>query len=107
MGTERYSQKVSLLTGTRVPFKRETINVPEMMDDGGLYLLTDDRQQPLKLKPFVKILPGPRTARDACYFYSRQQANGIRYVSYHYEAEAEVIDAFQDTAAALDEFVRK
>jgi hypothetical protein len=47
-------------------------------------------------------MPSPKTAQNACYFYNRQQKDKkLRFVSYHFEQEAEVIDDFADTREAI------
>jgi hypothetical protein len=54
------------------------------------------------LLPLVKIMPSPRTEENACYFFSSEDKLGHRFLSYHYQAESEVTDTFDDVASALD-----
>ena len=72
------------------------------MDDGRLYLKSPDETSALKLLPFVKVLPSPRTEENACYFYNRRDKKGIRFLSYYFEGDAEVVDVFDDVGLALD-----
>jgi hypothetical protein len=47
-------------------------------------------------------MAAPKTAQNACYFYNRRQKDQkIRFVSYHFEQEAEVVDQFDDTLEIL------
>lgn len=90
------------IMGTRTPFPTETVVVGEAMEDSHLYLKSPDESRGLKLLPLVKVMPSPRTEDNACYFYNRVQSNGIRFLSYYFEADAEVVDDFSDVGAALD-----
>ncbi len=91
--------------GTRTPFPIESISVAEAMEDGHLYLKSPDESRGLKLLPLIKIMPSPRTAENACYFYNRRQSDGIRFLSYYFEADAEVVDEFGDVAQTLSNLV--
>lgn len=71
------------------------------MEDGHLHLKSPDEQRALKLLPFVKVMPSPKAEGNACYFYNRQQKDGIRFLSYHFESESEVVQEFADAAEAL------
>ena len=59
--------------------------------------VTSERQ----LWPMIKIMPSPRTEENACYFYNRRQPGGIRFLSYYFETDAEIVEAFDDTASTL------
>ena len=96
-----FTYKVKMIVGTRMAFRSETVEVVEPMEDGLLYLKSPDESRSLKLLPFVKVMPSPRTEENACYFYNRQQKEGIRFLSYHFEADADIVREFADAAAAL------
>ena len=51
--------------------------------------------------PFVKVLASPDTAINACYFFNRREADGFKFVSYHFEDKDSVTDAFPDMEEAL------
>jgi hypothetical protein len=99
LGTFRYS--VKQIMGTRTPFAIRTIEVVEAMEDGYLHFKSPDEKRGLRLLPLVKIMPSPRTEENACYFFNRKDKNGYRFLSYHYQAEAEVTQSFGDVATAL------
>jgi len=35
-------------------------------------------------------MESPKTAQNACYFYNRIDEKGIRWISYHFETDADV-----------------
>ena len=96
-----FEYKVKIITGTRTPFRSDTVQTTEPMEDGSLYLISPDNTRGLKLLPFVKVLPSPKTEETACYFYNRRDAQGVRFLSYYFEGDAEVIGEFDDVASAL------
>ena len=64
-------------------------------------LKSPNEQRTLKLLPLVKVMPSPKTEENACYFYNRQQKDGIRFLSYHFESDSDVVQEFADAAEAL------
>ena len=87
--------------GTRTPFPLVELRTYEPLEEGQLHLTAELGLGGLKLLPFVKILEAPRTEQNACYFYNRIEDGGVRFVSYHFEAEAEIVQTFEDTARVL------
>jgi hypothetical protein len=95
-GKSEYSKGVyrfasAKLMGSRQIFKEVDVDTPTVMDKNELYLFDFTTRHPLQLLPFFRILPSPRTEENACYFYNRVQKDGVRWVSYHFEQEAELI----------------
>jgi len=80
---------VNLLQGVNTPFVKETRKLREPLKRDTLYFLDRDRDNAVELLPLVKISNAPKDAANACYFYNRKQPNGVRYVSYHFEKEAD------------------
>ena len=80
---------MNLLQGANTPFRKETRQLSEPPKRNTLYLLDKDRDSAVELLPLVKISSSPKEAANACYFYNRKQPSGIRYVSYHFEKEAD------------------
>jgi hypothetical protein len=97
-----FNYKVRIITGTRTPFVAKDRKTVEGMEDGHLHLLDPEGDRALRLLPFVRVMPSPKTESNACYFYNKQVAANQRFVSYHFEAEAEIEDIFEDTQIALD-----
>jgi N-6 DNA methylase len=96
-----YHYAARKVMGSRTPFPPATLDLVEAMEDGHLHLKSPHEDRALKLLPLVKVMPSPRTEENACYFYNRRQNDGIRFLSYHFDPDAEMVDEFADTAAAL------
>jgi len=101
-----YFYKGKKIMGSRTPFPSETFELLEAMEDGHLHLKSPDEHRTLKLLPFVKVIPSPKTSENACYFFNRQQQDGIRFLSYHFESDSEVVEEFADAAEALREITQ-
>lgn len=78
--------------GSRQIFKQESITTTEVMDTNELYCYDSLTRRPLQLLHFVRMLPAPETEENACYFFNRIDKQGIRWVSYHFEKEAERVE---------------
>ncbi len=96
-----YHYDVERLVGCREPFEERKIKVDVPMDYGQLYFLSTGEKKPLRLLPLIRVIASPKTDQDACYFYNRVQRDGIRFVSYHFNAESEVVASFKDTHNTL------
>jgi hypothetical protein len=79
------------LTGTNAAFRKKQVKLGHPLDDGSLYFLNDVSSQALALEPLIRIIPDHNTGEDACYFYSRLQGDEVRWVSYHYRGEPELV----------------
>jgi hypothetical protein len=77
------------LMGSRQVFIQETLTTTEVMDANELYCYDNVTRRPLQLLHFVRMLAAPDTEEIACYFFNRIDKNGMRWVSYHFEKEAE------------------
>ncbi len=86
-----YRFSAAKLMGSRQIFKELEVETPTVMDKNELYLFDFTTRHPIQLLPFLRILPSPRTEENACYFYNRVQKDGVRWVSYHFEQEAELV----------------
>lgn len=96
-----FEYTVRRVMGSRTPFPSENVELAEPMEDGHLHLWSQNETRALKLLPLVKVMPSPRTEENACYFYNRKQKDGIRFLSYHFDADSEVVEQFSDVADAL------
>jgi hypothetical protein len=86
-----YKYDVANLMGTRTIFRQLEVETSIPMEKGKLYLLEIGNRIPLELLPLFRIMPSPKTAENACYFYNRVEKEGVRLVSYHFEQEAEIV----------------
>jgi hypothetical protein len=96
-----FENEVARLLGPRTPFEIVQRDTSTPLETGALYLLSSYEARGLRLLPLVKIMPAPKTEQNACYFYNRRQKGGVRFISYHFDREAEVVEEFSDTADLL------
>jgi len=95
-----------MLRGSNPQFRRESAEFSTTLEDQSLYFWDWDMNEALYLVPLIRVLP---TSDDnhACFIYDRMEADGVRWLSYHYggpelphePAEAEL----QEVIADLDE----
>jgi len=71
------------------------------LDVESLYLSKKDSVRALKLLPLVQVGPSPQSAKNACYFFSRLERDGARFVSYHFTDKPELTDVFGDATAVI------
>jgi hypothetical protein len=64
------------------------------------YLLSVGNPGALELLPFVRVIAGG-TGQDACYFYNRGEGTEIRWVSYHFHADPELLLPDQEVIQLL------
>lgn len=98
-GIHRYS--VQKVRGRCAPFEKVDAELTHPMEHDVLHLKTQDERSALALLPLIKVMPSPRFAENACYFYNRQERDGVRFVSYHFEKDADITGAFADTFQAI------
>jgi hypothetical protein len=96
-----FQTNVELIMGTRSVFKKSVVNTLVPMEKGGLYLLATEQRNPVKLLPLVKMMESPKTEQNACYFYNRIEKDGVRWISYHFESESEIIKPDSEVLKAL------
>jgi hypothetical protein len=92
---------VKMLMGTRIIFKKNIVNTLIPMEKNRLYLIANGQGLPLKLLPLVKIMESPRTEQNACYFYNRIEKEGVRWISYHFDSESEIVKPDDEVMQAL------
>ena len=91
---------VTILTGTNPVFRRQQIKLTEALDRSRLYLLNVGSPGALELLPFLRVTAGS-TGQDACYFYNRVEGTEIRWVSYHFHADPELLLPDEDLIELL------
>ena len=74
------------LIGARTPFNEITIKSLIPLDRKKLYLSNSQQTKPVELLPFIKFIE----ASDAIYFYTSIESKDVRWVSYHFDKEAEL-----------------
>jgi hypothetical protein len=81
-----FNFNVKELLGARTPFNEISINSLIPLDKKKLYLVHKNQTKPIELLPFIKYVE----ASDAIYFYTSIESKDVRWVSYHFEKEAEL-----------------
>ena len=72
-----------------------------------MYLLDIETTTPLHLMPFIQIRRGAETEEDACYFYMGRRNGNVRFVSYHFEHEADIDVPDSSVISTIDALVAK
>lgn len=97
----QFENEVAVLMGSNTEFLKETRTMATWLDVERLYLSKRGAGQSLKLLPLVHVGPSPQSAKNACYFFSRLEREGARFVSYHFSDMPELIDVFADATDAI------
>lgn len=98
-----FRTEASRVMGANSQFERVTRATTSPLESGKLHFLSQGHPKALKLLPLVRVMSSPRNEANACYFYNSSDEGGQRFVSYHFESEAEVCEHFEDTAAVLEQ----
>jgi hypothetical protein len=94
---------IYLLQGPNTPFLKEKRSLREPLKRNTLYLLDKERDQAVELLPLLKISNAPKEVANACYFYNRKQSDGVRFVSYHFEKQADITISAEETEKLFGE----
>ncbi len=81
-----YKSITKELIGARTPFNEVTIKSLILLDRKKLYLCNSEQTKPLELLPFIKFVE----VSDAIYFYTSIESKDVRWISYHFDKEAEL-----------------
>lgn len=95
-----YDLTATILKGPNPAFRRRQMKLTEALDTARLYLVNDGNDRALELLPFIRVLAG-QTGQDACYFYNRLEGTEVRWVSYHFHAEPELLLPDEDLVGLL------
>ena len=96
-----FENEVAVLMGSNSEFLQETWAMATWLDVESLYLSKKDSGRALKLLPLVQVGPSPPSAKNACYFFSRLERDGARFVSYHFTDKPELTGQFDAATAAI------
>jgi hypothetical protein len=87
-----FEYTVTVLMGTNPAFRKEQDLVKQALDSNKLYLLNRGNETALELVPLLRIMAGQKTGEEAFYFYNRiLSGSEVRWVSYHFHREPEVV----------------
>jgi hypothetical protein len=81
--------------GSNSEFVKETRAMAISMDVERIYLSSGKALQA------PQIGPSPQSAKNACYFFSRLERDGARFISYHYADKPELKGQFDDATEAI------
>lgn len=81
---------LSLLTGSNSEFLSESRMLERCLDVDLLHLSWKHSDRVLTLLPLVQLGASPSSTKNACYFYSKIDSDGARFISYHYRDLPEV-----------------
>ena len=98
----KYDYLVELVMGRSTPFESNRITTTVVLEDGQLYLHTPNESTALKLVPLVRVMQSPESVDNACYFYNRFEGSKVRFVTYQFAREGDIVEAFPDTVEALN-----
>lgn len=96
-----FENEVAVLMGSNNEFLKETRSMVTWLDVERLYLSKKDSGKALKLLPLIQVGPSPQSAKNACYFFSRLERDGARFVSYHFTDKPELTGRFADATEAI------
>lgn len=96
-----FENEVSILMGSNNEFLKEKRAMTICMDVKHLYLTYKSSGQALQLLPLIQIGPSPQSTKNACYFFSRIDNGGARFISYHYSDEPERKEQFGEVVSAI------
>ncbi|MDR4466190.1 MAG: hypothetical protein MRJ66_18195 [Nitrospira sp.] len=96
-----FENEVALLMGSNNEFLKETRSMSTWLDVERLYLSKKDSGKALKLLPLIQVGPSQQSAKNACYFFSRLERDGARFVSYHFTDWPELTGQFADATETI------
>jgi hypothetical protein len=96
-----FDNEVAVMVGSNSEFLKESRRMSAWLDVERLYLASQDSSRALLLLPLMQVGPSPASAKNACYFYSRIEKDGARFVSYHFVDQPELKDQSDNTSAAI------
>lgn len=97
-----FDNEVAVLMGSNNEFLKETRSMATWMDVERLYLSKKDSGKALQLLPLIQVGPSPQSAKNACYFFSRLERDGARFISYHHTDKPELTGQYADATEAIN-----
>lgn len=97
-----FENEVAVLMGSNSEFLKETRSMSTWLDVERLYLSKKDSVRALKLLPLIQVGPSPQSAKNACYFFSRLEREGARFVSYHFTDQPERKEQFSEATETIN-----
>jgi Protein kinase domain len=98
-----YDLTAKILKGTNPAFPKKRVQLTQALDATSLYFLNDGSTTALHLVPLIRVMASRKTGQDAVYFYNRLQRQEVRWVSYHFSADPELVLADPEVIDLLAE----
>jgi len=95
------------IVGSRTPFDSISVRTSHPLTKNRLHLMVRGETTALELVPLLRIMPSSQSEENACYFYNRREAGKVRFISYHFDADADMLIDAPDTIAFLDELMER
>jgi hypothetical protein len=96
-----FENEVAVLMGSNSEFLKEKREMATWLDVDSLYLWNKGSAHALRLMPLIRIGASPQSAKNACYFFSRLERGGARFVSYHFTDMPELTGQFGEATDAI------
>ncbi len=96
-----YEYEAENVMGRSTPFKKVQVTTRNPVDYGRLFIFAYDSNTAVPLAPLVVIGPPPENAQNACYFYNRMDGAKVRFVSYHFDKQAEILQSGPEITESL------
>jgi hypothetical protein len=97
-----FENEIAILMGSNSEFLKESRSLTTWLDVERLYLSKRDSGAGLRLLPLIQIGPSPQSAKNACYFFSRLEKEGARFVSYHFSDQPERNEPFTEVKETIN-----
>ena len=89
--------------GSHQVFKQAELETSMLMDSAELYFFDPTTRQPLQMLHFFRMMQVPESEQIACYFFNRLDKKDARWVSYHFEGNAERNEADTSVLKLIEE----
>jgi len=96
-----FENEVAILMGSNSEFLKESRSMTFWLDVERLYLVRKDARPALQLLPLIQVGASPASAKNACYFFSRLEKDGVRFVSYHFSDRPELTGRFEEASEVI------
>ena len=87
-----FNFKAKELVGNKTPFNEIEVISLKPLDENKLYFVHQNHNEPIELLPFIKF----NQESKACYFYNSIQTTNIRWVSFHFEQNSELMEVVDE-----------
>jgi uncharacterized coiled-coil protein SlyX len=96
-----FENEVAVLMGSNSEFLKETRKMATWLDVERLYLSKKGSGKALELLPLIQVGASPQSTKNACYFFSRLEREGARFISYHFIDQPELKGQFAGATDAI------